>query len=409
MFAGIDWASEEHAVCVLDDGGRKVASFTVAHSAPGFEELVNRLRKLQDPAGLPVAIERPDGRLVDRLAEAGNPVVPVSSNAIKAWREAEVLSGAKSDPGDAEVIAEYLRLRFHHLSPLTPFSQQTKALQAVVRARDDLVDQRVAARNQLEAILDAFWPGAKDVFADLTSQIALAFLEHYPTPAAAARLGEARMAAFCKRQGYTGRRSPAELLARLHKAPPGIAGGAEANARGETVVVFVRLIRGLNRAIKDLDRSIAARLGEHPDAKIFTSLPRSGRINAAQMLAEWGDCRQAYDGPESVAALAGMSPVTKKSGKYKAVQFRWACNKRFRDAMTCFADNSRQGSAWAADVYRRARARGADHPHAIRILARAWIRVIWRCWGDGVPYDPFNHGAARRLEGKEDEVEELVA
>ncbi|MGH2690991.1 MAG: IS110 family transposase, partial [Actinomycetota bacterium] len=296
MFVGIDWASEEHAVCVLDDAGRKVASHTVAHSAAGFEDLVKRLRQLQDPPGLPVAIERPDGRLVDRLLEAGHPVVPVSSNAIKAWREAEVLSGAKSDPGDAEVIAEYLRLRFHHLSPLTPFSEQTKALRAVVRARDDLVDQRVAARNQLEAILDAFWPGAKAVFADLTSQIALAFLERYPTPSAAVGLGEARMAAFCKRKGYTGRRSPAELLARLRKAPPGIASGAEAKARGDTVLVFVRVIRGLNGAIKDLERSIATRLGEHPDAKIFTSLPRSGRINAAQMLAEWGDCRQAYDG-----------------------------------------------------------------------------------------------------------------
>ena len=318
-------------------------------------------------------------------------------------REAEVLSGAKSDPGDAEVIAEYLRLRFHHLSPLTPFSPETKALRALVRAREDLVDQRVAARNQLEAALDAFWPGPKDLFADLTSKIALAFLERYPTPARAARLGEAQMAAFCKRKGYTGRRSPAELLTRLRKAPPGMATGAEAKARGETVLVFVRMIRGLNRAIKDLERSIATRLGEHPDAKIFASLPRSGRINAAQMLAEWGDCRQAYDGPEAVAALAGMSPVTKKSGKYKAVQFRWACNKRFRNAMTCFADNSRHGSPWAAEVYRRARARGADHPHAIRILARAWIRVIWRCWMDGVPYDPVNHGAAKNLRSEEDE------
>ncbi|MGH2705340.1 MAG: transposase, partial [Actinomycetota bacterium] len=120
---------------------------------------------------------------------------------------------------------------------------------------------------------------------------------------------------------------------------------------------------------------------------------------------------QAYDGPESVAALAGMSPVTKKSGKYKAVQFRWACNKRFREAMTGFADNSRHGSAWAADVYRRARARGADHPHAIRILGRAWIRVIWRCWIDGIPYDPVNHGAARALDGKdgkENDQEEIA-
>ena len=116
--------------------------------------------------------------------------------------------------------------------------------------------------------------------------------------------------------------------------------------------------------------SIAAHLGEHPDAKIFTSLPRSGHITAAQMLAEWGDCRTAYGGAESVAALAGVVPVTKKSGKHRSVHFRWACNKRFRRAMTGFADRSCHSSPWAADIYQRDQ-RGCEHPHAVRILARA--------------------------------------
>ena len=184
MLAGIDWASEEHAVCVLDEEGRAVDRFTITHSAEGFDRLTARLARHGDPAGVPVAIERPDGRLVDRLLEAGHPVVPVKTNAIKAWREAEVLSGAKSDPGDAEVIADYLRQRRGRLRVLQPFSTETRALRAVVRTRTDLVDQRVAAANQLEAILDAFWPGAKAVFADIWSPIALDFLERYfPFPA----------------------------------------------------------------------------------------------------------------------------------------------------------------------------------------------------------------------------------
>jgi transposase len=142
---------------------------------------------------------------------------------------------------------------------------------------------------------------------------------------------------------------------------------------------------------------VAAHLGEHPDAEIFRSLPRSGEVNAAQMLAEWGDCREAYDGPEAVAALSGMAPVTRRSGKHLAVGFRWACDKRFRNAMATFADDSRHASPWAASVYDAAIARGKDHPHAIRILARAWIRVIFRCWLARVPYDPAAHSAARRL------------
>lgn len=396
-FVGIDWAAEEHAVCVLDEAGRKVVWFTIAHSRDGLEKLVKKLATLGPASEVPVGIERPDGRLVDALLEAGHPVVPVSPNAIKAWRESEVLSGAKNDPGDAEVIAEYLRLRAHKLTVLAPFSEETRALRAVVRARDDLVDQRVAAHNQLEACLDAFWPGAKVVFAEVTSEIALAFLERYPTPASARALGEKRMAGFLVKHGYSGRRPAAELLERLRTAPEGILDGPEAEARHDAVLGYVRVVRALNRAIKGLDRSVAAHLGEHPDGEIFTSLPRSGRINAAQMLAQWGDCRQAYDGPEAVAALAGVAPVTKKSGKHEAVQFRWACDKRFRQAMTTFADNSRHASPWAADVYQRAIARGCDHPHAVRILARAWIRVIYRCWIDRVPYNPTRHGAARRL------------
>jgi transposase len=286
MFVGIDWASERHAVCVLDDAGTKATAFAVAHTADGFDQLVARLRRYGDPAGLPVAIERPDGRLVDRLLEAGHPVVPVQPNAIKAWRDAEVLSGAKNDPSDAALIAEYLRLRQHRLRVLASFSPETRALRAVVRTRDDLVDQRVAASNQLGACLEAFWPGAKAIFADLASPITLDFLARYPTPESATSLGERRMAAFLTKHGYCGRRSPGELLARLRAAPVGLTGTVEVEARRDAVLALVRVLRALVAAIKDLDRSVVAHLGEHPDGEIFTSLPRPGRINAAQVLAE---------------------------------------------------------------------------------------------------------------------------
>lgn len=316
-----------------------------------------------------------------------------------------MVSGAKSDAADAYVIAEYLRLCFHRLKPVDPFSDATKALRAAVRGRRDLVDQRTAASNQLQATLEAFWPGANALFDSITSTIALAFLRSYPTPASAARLGEKRMAAFLQRHGYSGQQTAEDLVSKLRAAPAGVMTGTEVEARKAVVLAFVSLIEALNAGVKDLDRQIAVRLGEHPDAEIFTSLPRSGIINAAQMLSEWGDSRKAYDSAESVAALAGMSPVTKKSGKHSSVAFRWACNKGFRNAMATFANNSRHDSAWAADIYDRARARGADHPHAVRILARAWTRVIYRCWIDRIPYSEGTHrGAARLASGKESEI-----
>ena len=381
----------------MDPSGKVVARFTIAHSAEGLERLVRKLAGLGDPADMPVAIERPSGALVDALLEAGHPVVPVSPNAIKAWRESEVLSGAKSDDGDAEVICEYLRLRQHRLRVATPYSDDTRALRTVARTRDDVVDLRVAAVNQLGSLLDAHWPGGKAIFADLESRIALEFLTRYPTAASAARLTGDDIAAFCREMGYSGKRPASVLLGRLRSAPVRSCGDALTAAVRDAVLALVAVVRALTGATRDLDRSVTARLGEHPDGAIFTSLPRSGQVNAAQMLAEWGDCRQAYDGPDSVAALAGVTPVTNQSGKHRGVHFRWACNKRFRKAITTFADNSRHASPWAAQVYADARASGKDHPHAIRILARAWIRVIWPCWINGIPYDPDKHGAAVAL------------
>ena len=397
FFTGIDWAAETHAVCVMNAAGKIAAGFTIEHSADGIAALIRRLARFGSPGGMPVAIERPDGRLVDLLLEAGHPVVPVKPNAIKTWREGEVLSGAKSDAGDAAVIAEYLRLRAHKLKAAAPYSDQTKALRTVVRTRGDIVEMRVAATNQLSALLDAHWPGARAIFADVESPVSLEFLTRYPTPDSAAHLGEKRMAAFCVKHGYSGRRTPAQLLARLRSAPAGATGEALTEALRDAVLAAAGVLIALNASVKTLDRSIAAHLGEHPDGAIFTSLPRSGQVNAAQVLAEWGDARQAYEAPDSVAALAGCTPVTTQSGKYRGVHFRWACNKRFRAAITTFADNSRHASPWAAKIYNDARASGKDHPHSVRILARAWIRVIYRCWNDGVPYDAALHGAAAAL------------
>ncbi|NKY21038.1 IS110 family transposase [Tsukamurella spumae] len=399
VFVGIDWASHDHAVCVLDQSGRQLAAFTIEHTADGIAALVRRLAKYTpDPGDAPIAIERPNGRLVDLLLEAGHPVIPVSPNAIKTWREGEVLSGAKSDAADARVIAEYLRLRLHRLAPVAPYSPQTKALRIAVRTRDDVVSLRVRVGNQLRALLDTCWPGAATVFADLSSPIALAFLLAYPTPNSAARVGVKRIEGFLARNGYSGKRPAQEVLARLRSAPPGTTDPIISETLRESVVALVGILQAVNTAEKSLRGDIARQMQVHPDGAIFTSLPRSGQINAAQMLAEWGDARQAYDSPDAVAALAGLSPVTNASGKHRAVHFRWACNKRFRVAMTTFADNSRHSSDWAADVYARARARGHDHPHAVRVLARAWTRVIYRCWQTRTPYDPTLHGAARIMQ-----------
>jgi transposase len=394
-FVGLDWALREHAVCVVDEQGTIIIRFMVEHSAAGMADLAARLCKLAPAAELRVAIERPTGLIVDTLVEAGFLVVPIHPNAVKATRPRYSAAQGKTDPGDAYLLADVLRTDGHRFRVLTPLSDETKALRGRVRLRDDLVAQRVALANQLRNLLEQFWPGAAAIFFEVDSPIALDFLERYPTPSSASALGEKRMAAFMAGHAYSGRRTAAELLARLRAAAVGVTGDLEAEAKGDCVRALVAVLRPLVAQVLSLTAAVEHAVEAHPDGHIVTSLFRTGRVCAAQILAELGDDRARFATAEHFAAEAGVAPITRESGKHRAVGFRWACNKRLRTALTCLADTSRKTSPWAAALYQRARDRGKDHPHACRILARAWCRVLWSCWQKRVPYDASKHAAAR--------------
>jgi transposase len=392
FFVGLDWAKAEHAVCVIDERAKVRARITAPHSEAGLAELVRQLRRF---GKAPIAIERPTGLLVDVLVEAGHPVVPIHPNVVKACRSRYSAAAGKSDPGDALLLADLLRTDGHRFEALKPLSDETRALRALVRTRDVLVAERVGLANQLRSLLESFWAGAAEIFADVDSEIAIDFLDRYPSPQSAERLGEKRLARFLARHGYSGRRSATDLLDRLRAAPAGRAGELEAEAKGELVRSLVALLRVLVGEIQRVTSAVKHALAAHADGEVFKSFPRIGEINAAQILAEVGDERRRFKTEEQLAAEAGVAPVTFASGKHRSVAFRWACNKRLRVAITCWADNSRHASPWAAAVYARALARGCDHPHAVRILARAWIRVLWRCWLDRKPYEPETHGGAK--------------
>lgn len=393
-FGGLDWGAAGHAVCVVDGAGAVVLRLEVTHDAAGLDELRKRLAKLSPAGAIPIAIERPSGLIVDVLIDAGHPVVPIHPNAVKACRPRYRAAGGKSDPGDAYMLADILRTDGHRFRPLTPCSDEIKALRALVRGRDDLVAERVCLANRLRSLLDSFWPGAARLFANIDSAIALAFIQRYPTPDSAARLGEKRIQTFLASHSYGGRKTPAELLQRLRAAPTGMVGDAQAEASGDLVRALAAILERLIAEIAKLTARIEQTVAELPDGRIVMSFPRAGRICAAQILAELGDVRQRFLSADQLAAEAGVCPVTHASGKSRSVVFRWACNHRLRAAITCFADNSRHASQWAADVYSQARKRGCSHPHAIRILARAWIRILWSAWVNNSQYDPKLHKAA---------------
>jgi transposase len=393
--AGIDWASEAHEVCISDEG-RVSERFSAPHDERGIAALAGKLAELDVCR---VAIERPDGILVERLLAAGLEVLAIHPNQVKAARARFAVAHGKSDRFDAYVLAELARTDSHRFRALVPDSDETKALRALTRAREDLVGARVELANQLRAQLEAFWPGAL-IFPDVDSRVSLAFIARYPSPADAEGLGVKRMAAFLSRQGYSGRTDPAELVVRVKAAPKGTVGEGEGAARRTVVLGLVAALEPIVAEIAALDAQIRERLSAHPDAALFQPLFRDPRtaICPATLIAELGDCRGRYPTEAALAADAGMSPVALESGKLRVATFRRACDKRLRVAVATLADSTRHWHPWAKEVYRRARDRGQDHPHAIRTLGRAWIRVLWRCWRDEVPYDPTRHGNFNRLQ-----------
>ncbi len=394
-YAGVDWASEKHDVLVADAAGEELLVATFAHDEKGLRSLCRALVRLEVEL---VAIERPDGLLVERLLDAGLRVLALHPNQVAATRDRFRVSGGKSDRFDAFVLCELARTDHHRFRVLEPDSDQTKALRALTRAREDLVGTRTALTNQLRAELERFWPGPLGLFSVLHSRISLAFLERYPSPADARGLGEARLQAFLARERYSGRQKPDQLLAKLRRAPDGRVGELELATRRQLVLAFVATLKTLNAQIKELERQIATAIREHPDGQVFCSLFKgpSSVITAAELLAEIGDCRARYPTRDALAGDAGQAAVAIQSGKRKTASFRWGCNKRLRSAFCTLADSTRHWHPWAQALYAAAIARGHDHPRALRTVGRAWCRVVWRCWQDGVPYDPARHRALQQ-------------
>jgi transposase len=391
--AGLDWAKDDHAVCIIDPDGSVLERFFVVHDAAGLKTLIRRLLK----AGVvEVGIERGDGPVIDALLQAELTVLVITPGQVKNLRSRYGSAGNKDDRFDAYVLADVVRTDRHRLQPLVQDTHATTAMRATVRARRDLVEHRVAAANQLRAHLQLVFPAATSLFADIDSAISLSFLERFTTQTHADWLSPKRLATWLNSVAYSGRTAPEVLHTRVLAAPRGTT-GADAEVHAATTRAFVAVLRVLHDQIATLEDNLTRQLAIHPDTHIYASLPRVKTLRTARLLAEIGDARGRFPTADSLAALAGVAPSTRQSGKVKAVTFRWGCNKQLRDALCDFAGDSRHDNPWAADLYNRAIARGHDHPPAVRILGRAWAHIIWRCWQDNLSYDPSQHRALQTI------------
>jgi transposase len=393
--AGIDWASEKHDLLIENQAGEELLGAVFTHSETGIAALCAALVRHDVQR---VAIERPDGLLVDRILDAGIRVLALHPNQVAASRDRFRASGGKSDRFDRFVLCELARTDSHRFRMLQPDCDQTKALRALTRAREDLVAARVAMGNQLRAELERFWPGPVRMFSAIDSPVSLAFLAKYPSPPDARALGEKRLAAFLKAHGSRKAKVADELLARMRDAPTGRTGQVETQTRRSIVLALVASLTTMVSEINRLEAEIAAALTAHRDGPVFRSFfaSRTSVLCPATLLAEIGDSRARYLHRDAISAQAGCSPVADESGKRKGAQFRWACNHRLRDALQTLANSIRRWNPWAADLYAAARARGHNHRRALRTLGRCLARIIWKCWTTHTPYDPARHPALQR-------------
>jgi transposase len=391
--AGVDWAKDNHAVCVVDADGEPIERVAIAHTKAGLARLVSVLQRHLVSG---VGIERPDGPVVDTLLGAGFTVYVISPSEIKALRKRYGSAGNKDDRFDAYVLADTVRTDRRRLTPLRRDTDPTTGLRQLCRARKDLIAHRIAVANQLRAHLAIALPAAVDLFNDIDSPISRKFLTRFPTQDQVDWLTPKRLEAWLRSNHYSGRTDPHALHQRITNAPQGAT-----SDHGKSMAVithaYVAALTTIMDQIRVLTDQINAAYDAHPDKAIFASLPRAGTVRAARLLAEIGDARGRFPTATALACLAGVAPSTRQSGSVEVVSFRWAVDKQLRDAVCDFAGDSRNANPWAANLYANARARGHDHPHAVRILGRAWIDIIWKCWTTNQPYQPTKHGALQRL------------
>ena len=397
VFVGHDWAESHHDVHVEDVDGRRLAAARLPEGIEGvrrFHELV--AAQAEDPSEVTIATETDRGLFVGAMVAAGYVVLAVNPLSTSRYRERHSTSGAKSDPGDAKVLAELARLDGHNHRPIAGDSDLAEAVKVLARAHLSLIWSRQRQVNQLRSTLREFFPAALQAFDDLASGDALAVLAIASTPAQGRGLSRSKIAAALRRGGRQRRvdERAIEIQAALRseqlEAPPIVA-----DAMGASVAALVAVITELVAQTHRLEQELADRFEQHPDAKIIRSLPGLGMILGARALAEFGDDPNRYLDAKSRKNYASTSPITRASGKHRVVLARYARNKRLADTCHLWAFAAITASPGARAFYDERRANGDTHNRALRALANRLVGILHGCLTHHTLYDEHTAWAHR--------------
>lgn len=388
-YIGIDWADEKHDVCILTEGGRVLSEFAISHNWDGFEQLQTALEGLEP---LEINLERQDGLLVDWLVSQGWPIFVTPPTIVASRRPRR----SKDDRGDAYLLANLRRLEEPDSRPVVVQSELVEELRQATQAFDQLQKQQHRMTNQLRQVLKQYYPAAVGLFRELHAPLSLAFLVAYPTPEAARAASRAELAAFFRQQRYRWMRRVEEIYEELQLPRPSawVSAGFTSHA-----LAIVAVLQTLHEQLRTLRQRVQELFDAHLEAAWWRGIPGAGPLTAPRLLARIGDQRERFPSAQALQALAGTAPVTRRSGKKTVVEFRVACSHPLRSVAMDLARNSVRKGGWARGYFYDQLARGHTPSRAYRALANTWMRIIWKLWQTGEPYDEGRHVANRSRKG----------
>jgi transposase len=401
IFVGIDWSERHHDVCVIDAEGTELTRARVPEGIDGVRQLHEILaEQAEEPEDVVVGIETDRGLLVGALVAAGYRIFAINPLSVDRYRDRHSTSGAKSDAGDAKVLADIVRTDRHNHRPVAGDSEAAEGIKLLARTHQSFVWERQRYVNRLRSALREFYPAALEAFGtDLASSDAVAVLGLAPTPELARRLSRSKIAAALRRGG---RKRNVEARAEriqgaLRSEQLRVAPSLE-ESYGVIASSLVGLIGGLNPQIARLETELHGVFEQHPDAEIILSLPGLGSTLGARVLGEFGDDRTRYTDARARRNYAGTFPITKASGSHRVVLARFARNERLADACHLWAFASLTASPGARRHYDAQRGRGKTHNQALRSLGNRLVGILHGCLRHGALYQEDVAWAHREAE-----------
>jgi len=399
-FIGIDWADTKHDIALRDVKTGKVEYLTIAHTPEAIEKWARSLEARYGGGSIAVCLEQSRGPLIFALLKYSFLVLfPVNPKTLWSFRKAFTPSGAKNDTRDTDLLLEFLEKHRDRLKPWRVTDEKTQTLQYLVEYRRRLVEDRKKLQNRLTALLKGYFPQALELFSHIGTDIVCDFLLKYSSLEKAQKATPTALIKFFESHNSRGKELNQKRVEIIKESIPLTKDKAVISSSILMVTATAREIKQFISDISAFDSEIEKLCSTHQDFKLFNSLPGAGPNFASRMVVAFGTDRNRFSSAEEILCLSGIAPIQVQSGNTEITRWRLFCPKFLRQTFHEFAGQSIMHSFWAKAYYQQQRARGKSANAAKRSLAFKWIRIIFRCWKEGTPYNEVKYLESLRKKG----------